>query len=71
MLPKLSDSCRPNVLLPIKEVCVLALLVVCWTDRPDGLIRILFWTLNAATRIEKAVLVHTPLVAIADRWVLR
>jgi hypothetical protein len=70
-LPKLSDSCRPNVHLRINEVTVLALLVVCWTERPNCLIRTLFSALNAATWIKEAVLVHTPPVAITDRWVGR
>ena len=71
IIPKLSDSCRPNVHLRINEVTVLALLVVCWTERPNCLIRTLFSALNAGTWIKEAVLVHTPPVAITDRWVGR
>jgi hypothetical protein len=71
VIPKLSDSCRPNVHLRIKEESVSALLVECWTERPNCLIRTLFSPLNAATRIKEAVLVHTPPVAITDRWVSR
>jgi hypothetical protein len=71
MEPKLSDSCRPNVHLRIKEESVSALLVECWSERPNCLTRTLFWALNAATRIKNTVLVHTPPVAITDRWVSR
>jgi transposase len=69
--PKLSDSCRPNVHLRIKEESASALLVECWSERPNCLTRTLFWALNAATRIKNTVLVHTPPVAITDRWVSR
>jgi hypothetical protein len=71
LLPKLSDSCRPNVHLRIKEESASALLVECWSERPNCLTRTLFWALNAATRIKNTVLVHTPPVAITDRWVSR
>ena len=67
--PKLSDSCGRNVHLRIKEAFVLTLLVEWWTERRNCLVTTLFSALNAATWTRKAVLVHTPSVAMADRWV--
>ena len=69
LLPKLSDSCGRNVHLRIKEAFVLTLLVEWWTERRNCLVTTLFSALNAATWTRKAVLVHTPSVAMADRWV--
>jgi hypothetical protein len=68
-LPKLSDSCGRNVHLRIKEAFVLTLLVEWWTERRNCLVTTLFSALNAATWTRKAVLVHTPSVAMADQWV--
>ena len=67
--PKLSDSCGRNVHLRIKEAFVLTLLVEWWTERRNCLVTTLFSALNAATWTRKAVLVHTPSVAMADQWV--
>ena len=67
--PKLSDSCGRNVHLRIKEAFVLTLLVEWWTERRNCLGTTLFSALNAATWTRKAVLVHTPSVAMADQWV--
>ena len=69
LLPKLSDSCGRNVHLRIKEAFVLTLLVEWWTERRNCLGTTLFSALNAATWTRKAVLVHTPSVAMADQWV--
>jgi len=69
LIPKLSDSCGRNVHLRIKEAFVLTLLVEWWTERRNCLGTTLFSALNAATWTRKAVLVHTPSVAMADQWV--
>jgi len=69
LVPKLSDSCGRNVHLRIKEAFVLTLLVEWWTERRNCLGTTLFSALNAATWTRKAVLVHTPSVAMADQWV--